>query len=107
MSDDEVPKLGPCCICGSEADVKSIVMLPHRAPTAGRGWGCAVCGRPADGAMAVVCDHCLGRPVRFVCDGYPGEGRRVPIESVLDTRFDHDMRKHHPDDAGGDGWPCP
>jgi hypothetical protein len=86
--------LGPCCNCGSEADVAHIVMLPRRGPVPGFGWGCAACGLPPDGAIAVLCDHCIGQKVAFVCEGYPHAGKRAPVACLSEDVFDHDMRLH-------------
>lgn len=88
-------RLGPCCACGGRLNVRNIVTLSRRAPTPGRGWGCAQCGLPTDGAIAVVCDSCLeGQvPLKQVCDGHPGDGKRVPIESVT-VPFLHDLSRH-------------
>jgi hypothetical protein len=46
-----MPDLGPCCGCRGKGGARNIVMLDRRAPIAGRGWGCAQCGLPADGDM--------------------------------------------------------
>lgn len=96
------PELGPCCACGQASDtVRNIIMLDKRAPTPGVGcWACFVCNLPAEGAVAVLCDDCLGRGahISFACDGPPGSGRRVPIEQLTET-FDHDMSKHQGETA--------
>jgi hypothetical protein len=70
-------------------------MLDQKAPEPGKGWACFQCGLPADGAIVVVCDHCLRvrAPYRWACSGYPGEGDRVPIESLTGTN-EHDMSRH-------------
>jgi hypothetical protein len=87
---------GPCCRCGRCHDVRNILMLSRRAPTPGKGWGCVVCGLPADGAVAVLCDDCVasGEGPRFVCTGYPATDGRTPIEETSDEPFDHDETKH-------------
>lgn len=36
-----------------------LLSLQKKSPTPGRGWGCVVCGLPADGAMAAVCNACF------------------------------------------------
>lgn len=112
LDDGGAPALGPCCICEKDGPtVHSIFMLGHRAPIAGRGWGCYACGLAADGAVAVVCDECLGPldakgvPVdrsidsrlRFACRGYPGEDGRIPIGELDPAPFEHDLSKHHDD----------
>ena len=70
--------------------------LERRAPTPGMGWGCAVCGLPADGAVAVLCDACLevGAEITTACDGYLGEGRRVPLRDLPPEPFRHDEAAH-------------
>ena len=98
----EIPDLGPCCACGEEgssAAVRNIVMLEQKAPVAGTGWMCLVCGLPPDGAVAVVCDQCLAlqehgrRPIRFAVSGYPASGERVPVE-YLAGEHAHDLSRH-------------
>lgn len=97
--------LGTCCNCGTENDVNNLMALKFLAPVPGTGWGCVLCNMPANGAVAVLCDHCLEllpdgkHGILSVCVGYPGENKRLPIEQLDKTRFDHDMR-YHP--KGGD-----
>lgn len=94
---DNLPNLGACCVCGrSSSAVRNIVLLHQRAPIPGHGWGCGICGLPADGAVAVVCDACLasGNPIRFVVVGYPYQNTRMPIHDLAFAPFDHDPRKH-------------
>jgi len=100
--DDEATDLGPCCVCESTIAVHSIVMLHQKAPIAGRGWGCVVCGLASDGALAVVCDRCAdnlepAEPIemhlRFACRGYPAADGRVPIATLTGTH-DHDLSQH-------------
>ena len=88
-------ELGACCSCGATEGVRNIMMLGYRAPVPGTGWGCVVCGLPADGAVAVVCDACLaaGAPVKRVCRGYPSAGERVGRKG-LKERFEHNLSKH-------------
>ncbi|MEH2067866.1 MAG: hypothetical protein V7K47_06820 [Nostoc sp.] len=64
MDSDEgyILDLGPCCGCGStEVRAQNILTLDKKAPVPGTGWSCMVCGIPADGAIAVVCDECLAQ----------------------------------------------
>jgi hypothetical protein len=70
-------------------------MLDKRCVVSGHGWGCLVCGLPADGASYVLCDDCHDhqRAPRFACRGYPGEDGRIAIQ-MLTTSFKHDMSKH-------------
>jgi hypothetical protein len=76
----DLPDLGPCCMCGAPRPY-AIVMLKRRAAVRGHGWGCVVCGLPADGAVAVLCDPCFERYHRdpaaltLACAGYPSRGR--------------------------------
>jgi hypothetical protein len=88
--------LGPCCCCGGTKLVRNIVMLPLRAPTAGIGWGCVVCGLPMDGAVYVACDRCVkaGIPAREVVSGRAASGERAPIESLSSVPFEHRMEFH-------------
>lgn len=90
--------LGPCCNCGNIS--KNVVMLARRGPVPGRGWGCAVCGLPPDGAVAVLCDYCCEQfldhdePLKMVCYGYASEGIRVPFGALPPGEFEHDNEKH-------------
>ncbi len=92
-------EFGSCCICRGEKDIHTVIMLTFKAPTPGKGWGCFQCGLPSDGAVAVLCDACADKlahhqaQIVYVCDGYAGEDKRVPIEE-LTTPFDHDESKH-------------
>lgn len=93
--DDNDFDLGPCCTClEHRIDVRNILMLPLRAPVPGTGWGCVVCHLPADGAVAVLCDACVGEAPRYACDGYPKDGGRIPV-GLLSGPFDHDPRVDH------------
>lgn len=89
--------LGTCCACGkSGQDVHNVVMLNRKGPTPGKGWGCLVCGLPADGAVAVLCDDCLeaGEEIRFVCVGYAAEDGRMPIAELPFEPFEHRLAMH-------------
>ena len=92
--------LGPCCGCERVGDdVRNIVMLPRLAPIPSTGWGCVQCRLPFDGAVAVVCDDCLGdylTPPRLVCVGFPLEGKRMPYADLPRHRFDH-IESMHPE----------
>lgn len=87
--------LGPCCACEkSGPTVRNVIMLDKRAPIAGTGWGCVQCGLAADGAVAVLCDDCLGSEPKSVCRGSPGENMRVSVLTLAPEPFAHDLRKH-------------
>jgi hypothetical protein len=100
---EETPDLGSCCCCGKTGpSVRNVMMLKVKAPVAGRGWGCFVCGLPSDGAVAVLCDECLGdKPegsqpdIKFACIGYPQENQRVPLDQLTEP-FDHIISRHEP-----------
>lgn len=91
------PNLGACCVCGHTIGVTNILMLDRLAPVPGTGWGCLVCGLPSDGAVAVVCDPCLGQTPRFVCAGYPADGERAPYEDLPPDEFKHNEAAHAAD----------
>lgn len=98
--------LGSCCICQKKgADVVNVLCLEYYAPVHGYGWGCFVCNKPNDGAIAVVCDKCFTdfqnkkAEIKFVCIGYPYQDKRLPIEQLDKTPFKHDKRFHP---KGGD-----
>jgi hypothetical protein len=92
--------LGQCCGCHGTKNVRTVVMMHKRGPVPGTGWGCVVCGLPADGAISVICDSCVEAQVEIteVCCGYAKDNRRVPIRNLSPEPFDHDMRKHAEDD---------
>jgi hypothetical protein len=105
-ADEDMPDLGPCCICGATGPtVRTILMLNAKAPVRGHGWGCGVCGLPPHGASVVLCDACVaqyegsGAPydiedaLTFVCRGYPGSDGRLPIAELL-GEHGHDWSKH-------------
>ncbi len=94
--------LGTCCVCERAGPtVRNVVLLDLRSPTPGHGWGCMQCGRPPDGAVAVVCDACVragvlraaGPGVRFACRDYPETEGRVPIGELTEP-FTHDLSRH-------------
>jgi hypothetical protein len=100
--DEYAPDLGSCCVCGGTDGVVNIIMLPHKSPIHGRGWGCFVCGVPADGATAVVCRECFGDGddtvaviprLRWACRGYPGSDGRVPVAELTGVHK-HDEGAH-------------
>jgi hypothetical protein len=71
-------------------------MLSRRGSVPGTGWGCVVCGLPADGASYIACDKCLKAdvPPREVILGYPADCLREPIANLSTDVFEHDMTKH-------------
>jgi len=88
--------LGTCCACQKEGpDVRNVLCLGQKGPVEGKGWGCFVCGLPPNGAVAILCDHCLetGAEIRFVCAGWPFEGR-MPITDLPFEKFEHDLAYH-------------
>lgn len=94
-NDEGGGKLGTCCGCGTSEGVRNVVMMAQRAPVPGTGWGCVVCNLGLDGAVAVMCDACIGKPPRFVCRGYPSSGARTPIGELSPEPFDHDESIDH------------
>lgn len=98
--------LGACCACGlNKPDVRNMICLDRPARVSGTGWGCAVCGLPADGAVAVVCDDCLvaGREIRFVVYGYADRKQRMAVADLPAGDFNHDVRFHALDHLQGGG----
>lgn len=97
MMNDEITDLGPCCACGKvDKSVRNIIMFHKKALNPEGGWGCVICGIWG-GAVSVVCDECLEKKaeIKFVCDGYPKDKKRVPIDQLTEP-FDHDFSRHHP-----------
>jgi hypothetical protein len=96
---DDKPSLGACCMCETTDSGENIVMLDHAGLVPGHGWGCVVCGLPANGAVAVLCEPCLsrfqgGEPLRFFCRGYPSTDGRAPMADLPRATFAHDKSKH-------------
>lgn len=92
------PDLGPCCACEKEdKTVRNIVMMDRRTSVPGTGWGCFVCGLPAEGASYVLCDSCLetGREPKYAICGYPVARKRVLISELPPGEFHHDETKRH------------
>jgi hypothetical protein len=91
---------GACCHCQRDVTevggLVNLVFLKRRAPVAGTGWGCCICGIPEDGAIAILCNECFqaGKPILFVCEGLVLENKRTPIESLSEIVFDHNVHNH-------------
>ena len=87
--------LGPCCSC-QKNPATVLLTLPKRAPIAGHGWGCVVCGLPEDGASAVLCSLCFeaGQEPLFACRGYPATEGRILIGELSAEPFEHDKDQH-------------
>ena len=89
---------GPCCICESETDVLNIIQLDYKVKSES-GWGCIVCGVPAEGAVAIVCDPCFEKysdtiedEIRFLMDG---RERRIPVPPIEGRiPHEHDLSRH-------------
>jgi hypothetical protein len=89
-------KLGSCCACGGPR-ARNVLMLHRKAPMAGRGWGCLVCGLPNDGAVAVLCNACFeaDAEILYACAGYPGIDGRLPIRDLdREGVHEHDEAQH-------------
>lgn len=93
--------LGPCCHCG-RLRASNIVMLGRRLPYSycgrGYGWGCLVCGLPADGVVSMLCDACVEEcnPPRYARLGGQGiaSGRLVALHTFAVVPFNHNLAKH-------------
>jgi hypothetical protein len=100
LPDEEALDLGSCCCCGKwDETVRNLISLEYLAPVPGTGWGCVVCGIPANGALTIICDACLARDdwaeeLRFIISGYPAGKGRLPVGEMSHKHFDHDYRKH-------------
>ena len=91
MPEPEIVNLGTCCVCEGVEGVRNILTLHQKSPTPDEGaWGCFNCGLSHNGAMAVVCDDCLKKPLRFACHGKLG---RIPVEQLKGYHL-HDLSKH-------------
>lgn len=98
---DKENKLGPCCICEKTGPmVRNILVLGIKGPTPGRGWGCAVCDLPNDGAAATLCDDCLDAylndeaTLKYICTGYLATDGRTRLEGFKKIKHVHDDRFH-------------
>jgi hypothetical protein len=95
--------LGPCCRCRDQIyEGGMIIMLNVECQIRGHGWGCLVCGVPANGACVVLCTACgdllsQGTVIRDycleACRGFPRVDGRCSI-GELTTPFDHDYSRH-------------
>lgn len=102
---DSDPSLGSCCICETHVGVTNIYMLDRKAPIAGHGWGCLVCGLPKDGAVVVLCEGCAelvgaGATPIYVCRGYPASDGRALYSELSDAPFGHDRAAHAAEENG-------
>jgi len=94
--------MGSCCGCGSDENVRNVIMLPKKAPRPDGAWGCVVCGLPNEGAIAVMCDACIDtkqEPIR-ACFGAPGKNNRIDISKLVGDH-EHDNSKHKEDERNG------
>ena len=95
----ETMNLGSCCICESRTDVNNVLQLDYKVKSES-GWGCFVCGLPAEGAVACFCDACLHlygpdsiEPhLRFLMNGAEG---RIPVPPPQERiPHAHDLHQH-------------
>jgi len=98
-------KLLACCACGQrKRGVRNVMCLHKKAPIRGTGWGCAACGLPPDGALAIVCDDCIGEnwkegqplknEIKYACVGYVEQStKRIPVDELQGVH-EHDPTKH-------------
>jgi len=91
---------GTCCVCGCEPNperpVHNFICLDFKAPNPGHGWGCAVCGLPPNGAVAVICDRCLEEQnfaFKWICGEFGKDETRLPYPENPEE-FKHDETKH-------------
>jgi len=106
MNDDPIaiaaePPEVPCCNCCKRGRHTNIATLPRRALEPGKGWGCAICGLPPDGAVAILCDVCieLPGPPRYACAGFLVEEERIAYTDLPPGDFEHDLEVHAADSA--------
>lgn len=71
------------------------MMLDRLAPIPGTGWGCVVCNLPLNGAIAMLCDKCVGFQPLFICRGEVTSGERCPIDELPQEKFGHDESVPH------------
>ena len=82
-------------MCDTRQGVHNLIMLDRRCEIPGHGWGCVVCGLPADGAYAVLCDPCREiwqadhSQMLFACRGYPASEGRIAIAELPPGEFKH------------------
>ena len=87
-----------CCACGQCAISRNIAMLPWLCALPGKGWGCVVCGIPANGAIAIICDRCAetGKDIADIAWACCGDGAGFEPIDLTKARgeFGHDLSKH-------------
>lgn len=100
INKEDFENYGTCCVCGCESSpehpVRNFICLGFKHPSPGHGWGCAVCGLPPDGAIAVICDRCLEEEnfnFKEICGGFGKDESRLPFPQNPE-KFEHDESKH-------------
>ena len=86
-----------CCICmQTKPYVRTGVECLFAGPVPGLGWGCDICRLPNNGAIALLCDHCLesGKAPLAVCGSYPWAADRVLMQEMKLVPFRHDPAIH-------------
>lgn len=90
-----------CCACGKQTTDRNILLANKKAPIPNTGWGCHICGLPADGAIATLCNDCFEKIlkdknisiIKYVYKGFPENGELFSIEKLTED-FIHDETKH-------------
>lgn len=98
MKNLEHQNFGLCCVCGADGS-SNFVLLKRLAPVPGTGWGCALCGLPPNGAIAICCEKCVSRAfmggITQVVYGMPTAGGRCDLSGLKNSTFDHDQAQHN------------
>jgi len=97
--DEGITITGPCCACRrQDVELRNVVCMAFRGPitATGKGWGCAVCGLPTDGAIAIVCDDCRESDAAIldVCAGYAADPARVEASPLRGRPWEHRRERH-------------
>lgn len=94
-----IEHFGPCCACERE-NATILYCLPFEAPEGQNGWGCVLCDLPPRGAIAVLCEACAiadATPLFVTAGSDITEHKRIAIDELAQTPFNHDEGKHRVD----------
>lgn len=76
---------GLCCCCNVVDKPGNLIFISRKCAVPGMGWGCLRCDLPQDGAMATICDRCLGLGLTPICavGAWAGSDVRVGLGTLM------------------------